>query len=57
MLNELFLGYPNTPAAPYLVHLGGLLLTVTVFTAKVVQFVVVSGVLAMVLIDKNSVWL
>ena len=57
MLNELFLGYLNTPAIPYLVYLGGLLLIVTVFTAKVIQFVVVSGVLIMVLIDKNSVWL
>lgn len=54
MLNKLFLGHPNTPAAPYLVHLGGLSLTVAVFTAKVVQFAVVSGVLAMVLADKNG---
>jgi hypothetical protein len=54
MLNKLFLGYLNTPAAPYLVYLSGLLLTVTVFTAKVIQFTVVSGILAIVLIDKNS---
>ena len=54
MLNELFLGHLNTPAAPHLVYLGGLSLMVTVFTAKVVQFAVVSGVLAMVLTDKNS---
>ena len=52
MLNELFLGHLNTPAAPYLVYLGGLLLTVTVFTTKVVQFVVVLGVLTIVLTDK-----
>ena len=55
MLNELFLGYLNTLAAPYLVYFGGLLLTVTVFTAKVVQFAVVLGVFAMVFTDKNSV--
>ena len=54
MLNELFLGHPNTPAAPYLVHLSGLSLTVAVFTAKVIQFTVVSGILTMVLTDKNS---
>jgi hypothetical protein len=54
MLNKLFPGHPNTPAAPYLVHLGGLSLTVTVFTAKVVQFAVVSGILTMVLTDENS---
>jgi len=36
MLNKLFLGYPNTLAAPYLVYLGGLSLTVAIFTAKVV---------------------
>ena len=54
MLNKLFLGHLNTPAAPYLMHLGGLLLTVTVFTAKVVQFIIVLGILAVVLTDKNS---
>ena len=54
MLNELFLGYPNTPAVPYLVHLSGLSLTVAIFAAKVVQFTVVSGILAIVLIDENS---
>jgi len=36
MLNKLFLGHPNSPAAPYLVHLSGLLLTVAVFAAKVI---------------------
>jgi hypothetical protein len=54
MLNKLFLGYLNTLAAPYLVHLSGLSLTVAVFTAKVVQFMVVLGILTIVLIDKNS---
>jgi hypothetical protein len=57
MLNELFLGYLNTLTAPYLVYFSGLSLTVTVFTAKVIQFIVVLGVLAIVLIDKNSAWL
>ena len=55
MLNELFLGYLNTPAIPYLVYLGGLLLTVTVFTTKVVQFAVVLGMLAVVFIDENGI--
>ena len=54
MLNELFLGYLNTLAAPYLVYFGGLLLTVTVFTTKIVQFAVVLGVLTIILINKNS---
>ena len=54
MLNKLFLGYLNTLAAPYLVYLSGLSLIVTVFTAKVVQFTVVSGIFTIVLIDKNS---
>ena len=54
MLNELFLGHLNTPAAPYLVHLSSLSLIVAVFTAKVVQFAVVSGILAIVLADENS---
>jgi len=54
MLNKLFLGHLNSPAAPYLVHLSGLLLTVAVFTAKVVQFAVVLGMLAIVLTDKNG---
>ena len=54
MLNKLFLGHLNSPAAPYLVHLSGLSLTVAVFAAKVVQFVVVSGMLAMVLVDENG---
>ena len=54
MLNKLFPGHLNTPAAPYLVRLGGLSLTVAVFTAKVVQFAVVSGILAVVLTDENG---
>jgi len=54
MLNKLFPGHPNTPAAPYLVHFSGLLLTVTVFTTKVVQFAVVSGMLAVILTDENN---
>jgi len=54
MLNKLFLGHLNSPAAPYLVYLSGLLLTVAVFAAKVVQFAVVSGMLAIVLTDKNG---
>ena len=55
MVNELFLGYLNTPTVPHLVHLSGLSLTVTVFTAKVVQFAVVLGMLAVVFIDKNGI--
>ena len=54
MLNKLFLGHLNSPATPHLVHLSGLLLTVAVFAAKVVQFAVVLGMLAMVLADKNG---
>ena len=54
MLNELFPGHPNTPAAPHLVHFSGLSLTVAVFTTKIIQFAVVSGVLAIVLTNKNS---
>ena len=54
MLNKLFPGHLNSPAAPYLVHLSGLLLTVTVFAVKVVQFTVVLGILTIVLIDENS---
>ena len=56
MVNELFLSHLNTPAVPYLVYLSSLLLTVAVFTAKVVQFVVVLGMFAIVLIDENSTW-
>jgi len=54
MLNKLFLGHLNSLAVPYLVHLSGLLLTVAVFAAKVVQFAVVLGILAMVLTDENG---
>jgi hypothetical protein len=54
MLNKLFPGHLNTPAASYLVHLSGLSLMAAVFTAKVIQFTVVSGILAIVLIDENS---
>ena len=54
MLNELFLGHLNTLTIPYLVYLSGLSLTVTIFTAKVVQFAVVLSILAIILIDKNS---
>ena len=54
MLNKLFLGHPNTPAVPYLVYFGGLSLTVTIFTTKVVQFAVVSGMLTVVLTDENG---
>ena len=54
MLNKLFLGHPNTLAASYLVYLSGLSLTAAVFTAKVIQFTVVSGILTIVLTDENS---
>ena len=54
MLNELFLGNLNTLAIPYLVYLGGLLLTVAVFTTKVVQFAVVLGMLTVILINENG---
>ena len=55
MLNKLFLSHLNTPAVPYLMHLSGLLLTVAVFTTKVVQFAVVLGMLAVVFIDENGI--
>ena len=54
MLNKLFLGYLNTLAAPYLIYLSGLSLTVAIFTAKVIQFIVVLGMLTVILTDKNS---
>ena len=54
MLNKLFLDHLNTLAVPYLIYLSGLLLTVTVFTAKIVQFAVVLGMLTVILTDKNG---
>ena len=56
MLNKLFLEHPNSLAAPHLVYLSGLSLMVAVFAAKVVQFTVVLGILAIVLTDENSAW-
>ena len=55
MLNKLFLGYLNNLTTPYLVYFSGFLLTVTVFTTKIVQFAVVLGMLAVVFIDENGI--
>jgi len=49
---QLLLGYTYTPAATLLVHLNGFSLPVAILTAKVIQFALVSRVIAIVFIDE-----
>jgi hypothetical protein len=55
MARKLFLGYLNTLAIILLVYFNGFLLLVTIFTIKVVQFIIILGVFAMVFIAKDIV--
>ena len=55
MLNKPFLGHLNNLAILYLVHFSSLLLIVTVFAIKVIQFMVVLSIFIIVLIKNNNI--
>jgi hypothetical protein len=55
MARKLLLGYPNILAAVLLVYFSSLLLLITIFTAEVIQLVVILGVFTMIFIAKNIV--